>query len=192
MSAVAAAKRAAPTARPSALDVFIARAEARALLWQAGELDLHTAVDELWADAKRDGLVAKLGPDKVQELLANAFAPVRDDLAEEEIAAIPAISSADKTFAELCRAADARHADEPLDPDVARMRRLLSDDVSLERAQGELSSDDIPRATLKAADYLFRLGDMARWRKWFDRHSAPERAAILQHLERRNRKRGAS
>src|SRR5437660_8551177 len=116
-----AAARASPNA-PIALDVFIVRAEARAMLWDAGELDLHTAVDELWADAKRDGLVAKLGSDKVQELLANAFAPVRDDLAEEEIAAIPAISSADETFAELCRAADARHADEPLASDIARAR----------------------------------------------------------------------
>jgi hypothetical protein len=58
--------------------VFVARAEARALLWAAGEIDLHTAVDELWADAERDGLVAKLGIDKMQRLLADAFAPERD------------------------------------------------------------------------------------------------------------------
>jgi hypothetical protein len=41
-----------------AVAVFIARAEARALLWAAGEIDLHTAVDELWADAVRDGTTA--------------------------------------------------------------------------------------------------------------------------------------
>ncbi len=54
----AARKRAEPAARPSPLEVFIARAEARALLWQAGEFDLHEAVDELQAAAERDGLVA--------------------------------------------------------------------------------------------------------------------------------------
>jgi hypothetical protein len=76
----AAAARASPAARPSALAVFIARAEARAILWAAGEISLHDAVDQLWADAVRDGLVAKLGPDEVQRLLADAFAPQRDDL----------------------------------------------------------------------------------------------------------------
>ena len=42
--------------RPSSLAVFIARCEARALLWQAGGLDLHAAVDELQAVAVRDDL----------------------------------------------------------------------------------------------------------------------------------------
>jgi hypothetical protein len=40
-------------ARPSVLDVFIAHAEARALLWQACEIDLHEAVDELQVAAER-------------------------------------------------------------------------------------------------------------------------------------------
>jgi hypothetical protein len=39
--------------RPSPLAVFVARAEARALLWEEGELDLHDAVDELQAAAVR-------------------------------------------------------------------------------------------------------------------------------------------
>ena len=47
-----AAARASPNA-PIALDVFIVRAEARAMLWDAGELDLHTAVDELWERKNR-------------------------------------------------------------------------------------------------------------------------------------------
>ena len=45
-------------ARPSPLAVFIARAEARALLWQAGEFDLAEAVDALQASAVRDELIA--------------------------------------------------------------------------------------------------------------------------------------
>jgi hypothetical protein len=68
-------------ARVDALAVFHARAEARALLWQAGEIDLHDAVDVLQADAERDGLVAAIGQDEVQRIMSAAFATVRDDLA---------------------------------------------------------------------------------------------------------------
>ena len=76
----AARKRAEPAARPSALEVFIAHAGARALLWQAGEIELHEAVDGLQAAAVRDGLVDQLGQDEVQCLMAEAFGAVRDDL----------------------------------------------------------------------------------------------------------------
>jgi hypothetical protein len=75
MTAAAAAAIADP-ARPSALAVFIARVEARALLWQAGEFDLHEAVDELQAAAERDGLVAELGQDAVQAIMARSFSKV--------------------------------------------------------------------------------------------------------------------
>lgn len=107
----AAARKVNGAARPSALAVFTARCEARALLWKDGELDLHQAVDELWASAVRDGLVGELGTDKVQSLLADAFAPMRDDLLElQEIEAEPE-DTADydgSTFAQACRAADER------------------------------------------------------------------------------------
>jgi hypothetical protein len=72
---IAAARK--PAARLSAVAVFVARAEARALLWQAGEFDLHEAVDELQAAAERDGLVAELGQDRVQAIIAEAFAKMR-------------------------------------------------------------------------------------------------------------------
>jgi hypothetical protein len=60
-------------ALPSPLEVFVARAEARAILYAACELDLHEAVDELQAAAVRTGLVAELGQDAVQHILADAF-----------------------------------------------------------------------------------------------------------------------
>jgi hypothetical protein len=66
-----------PAARPSALEIFIARCEARAVLWAAGELSLHDAVDVLQADAVRDGLVAEIGQDAVQAIMAKAFEAVR-------------------------------------------------------------------------------------------------------------------
>ena len=61
----------------SPADIFIARAEARALLWQAGEFDLHEAVDVLQAAAETSGLVAELGQDAVQAIIAEAFEVVR-------------------------------------------------------------------------------------------------------------------
>jgi hypothetical protein len=67
-------------ARPSTVEIFTARAEARALLWQAGEFDLHHAVDELQAAAERDGLVEQLGQDGVQQIMAKAFTVVREHL----------------------------------------------------------------------------------------------------------------
>jgi hypothetical protein len=61
------------------LTAFTARAEARALLWQANEFDLHEAVDVLQRDAERTGLVDAIGQDRVQALLAKAFQKVRDE-----------------------------------------------------------------------------------------------------------------
>jgi hypothetical protein len=171
--------------------VFIARAEARAVLWAAGEMTLHDAIDELWAAAVRDGLVAKHGTDHVQRILADAFAPIRDDLprdkddapdlVEEETPAVSAALSTptddgydglSSTFTAACRKADAQHC--------ARQKEN----------RDHVSPRGVPVATLRAAEYLLQLGDLERWRKWFDAHSAQERAAILQHLEQRKRRRG--
>jgi hypothetical protein len=186
--------RAYPAAQPSTVEVFVARAEARAMLWAAGELDLHTAVDELWAAAVRDGLVDRLGADEVQRLLADAFAPLRTDLpchedvvpdliGEDEtqddvdIANVSQNSTDDdyeglpRTFAKLCREADEKQArkSEP----TARARRLL---------------DDVAPATLRAANFLIQQKDPARLRAWFAKHTAAERAAILRYLEQKARR----
>ena len=66
------------SAAPGSLKVFVGRAEARALLYAVSELTLHEAVDELQLAAERDGLVAKLGQDEIQRIMAAAFAHVRD------------------------------------------------------------------------------------------------------------------
>lgn len=69
---------------PNPIDVFRARCEARALLWQAGEFgdpddprSLHTAVDALVYPAV-DASFA-LGSDAVQAIMAAAFEAVRDE-----------------------------------------------------------------------------------------------------------------
>jgi hypothetical protein len=67
-----------PAVRLSALAVFVARGEARAMLWQCGELTLHEAIDELQVAAERDGLIAELGQDAVQAIIAEAFHPIRE------------------------------------------------------------------------------------------------------------------
>jgi hypothetical protein len=60
------------------VDAFRARAEARAMLYGAGEYTLIEAVDQLQIDAERTGLVALIGPDRVQEILSTAFAPHKE------------------------------------------------------------------------------------------------------------------
>ena len=62
--------------RVDPVDVFIERAGARAYLWSIGDLE---AVDVLQADAERDGLVERIGQDGVQEIIAAAFRPLRED-----------------------------------------------------------------------------------------------------------------
>jgi hypothetical protein len=60
-------------ARPTALEVFIIHCWARARLWAEGELSLHEAVDVLQELAERAGLVALIGQDAVQAILAAEF-----------------------------------------------------------------------------------------------------------------------
>jgi hypothetical protein len=57
--------------------VFTARAEARAILYGACVMDLHTAVDGLWASAEAERLLDEVGADALQAILATAFGAVR-------------------------------------------------------------------------------------------------------------------
>jgi hypothetical protein len=143
------------------LIVLTSRALARATLWQAGDLDLHEAVDMLQAAAVRDGLVAKLGQDRVQEMMAAAFAAVRDDLLKfEDI-------EAELTFADGAQsepgwrdAAVDYHKDRSVRVSVtsytadqlARLRELMADNVTLERAWHEINhpADRAAASTVEA------------------------------------------
>ena len=168
----AAARKLAP--RPSSLAVFIARAEARALLWQAGEFDLHEAVDELQAAAVRDGLVAELGQDAVVEIIAQAFAPVRDEHyggAENG----PTCAIADPLVVGLKVCADTKHH-------LSKWERRKAQAAAADETQARKPLG-ATIATLKAAEYLVQQGDAERFRNWLDRHSADERATVRKHLE---------
>jgi hypothetical protein len=98
----------------SPLDALTARAEARAALWANNAISLHEAIDQLWHDAEASGLAAELGTDRLQELLANIFAPVRDDLVSDRNDVDFDENGGDEyeglstTFAKLCREADER------------------------------------------------------------------------------------
>ena len=52
---------------------------------RGGELELQEAVDELQFAAVRDGLVRKLGQDRVQQIISDAFYPVREALGDFDI-----------------------------------------------------------------------------------------------------------
>ena len=66
----------AATNRVPLVDAFRLRAWARSYLVCAGERSFHDAVDKLQADAEAQGLVAAIGQDAVQAILAEGFAEV--------------------------------------------------------------------------------------------------------------------
>jgi hypothetical protein len=93
----------------------------------------------------------------------------------------PPPSSALSPLAVLVARAEAR---------LARLRELMPDTVSLERAAYEIAAAhraerSIADATLAAAKHLMRTKDAEQLQAWLARRSAPERAAILQQLEQR-------
>ena len=154
------------SAAPGPLEVFVARAEARALLYAAGEVTLHEAVDELQLAAERDGLLAKLGQDEIQRIMAAAFARVRD-------ARNVGPPFRDKLRIEFrCRniwdapgwreAAPQYRANRPSPPDrqtIERARRLLDDNVSLERAWHEINARPGRAAQTTVEALMFSLRD---------------------------------
>jgi hypothetical protein len=66
-----------PASSPDPIEVFAEQCAARALLFANGVLSLHVAVDELQASAERNGLVGRIGQDRVQAIMGAAFAAVR-------------------------------------------------------------------------------------------------------------------
>jgi hypothetical protein len=172
---------------PTPLAVLIARAEARALLWQAGAFDFNTAVDELEAEAEVSGLLAAIGQDEVEAIVAAVFAAVSDD---GEPAAVDGWT---KAAAEYRAERGKQTLIVETEPErLARLRELMSDAASLERAAYEIAAArraerEVANATLTTAEHLIGIGDAERLRAWLARRSARERAAILRHIEQRKK-----
>jgi hypothetical protein len=69
------------------------------------------------------------------------------------------INNMDDTFERACREADRKTAARSQDPRLTRLRRLLEDDVSLERTQHEIMrARPAPEATVDALVYSLRRG----------------------------------
>jgi hypothetical protein len=62
------------SAKPDPLDVFLARAEARAHLVAAGLYTLQESVDTLQESAAAQGLLKQYGQDEIQRILSESFA----------------------------------------------------------------------------------------------------------------------
>src|SRR5262249_60259100 len=134
-------------ARADPVEVFRLRCASRAKLWHTGQIDLHTAVDELQHSAEASGLIDPIGQNAVQGLMVEAFAPLRDDLLKfEDIEPEP-------TFAKLCREADEKQRRKLPDPRLERLRRLMDNDLSIERAWHEINHPT-DRAAASAVEAL--------------------------------------
>jgi hypothetical protein len=168
---------------PDAFVVFVARAEARALLWRADELALADAVDDLLLAADFDGLTAKVGEGALQAIVAWAFACVCDGEGSEPPLDAWSAPSWREAALEYQRE---RCAVGKIELErLARLRALLANNVSLERAWHELNeAPHVAAATLEAAEHLMRAGNAERLQAWLGRQTASARAAILHHLQR--------
>jgi hypothetical protein len=68
-------------------------------------------------------------------------------------------NSMEDTFERACRQAGRKAASRPQDPRILRARRLLADDISLERAYGEIMRDrPAPKAMVDALVFSLRRG----------------------------------
>jgi hypothetical protein len=143
--------------------VFRLRCASRAKLWHTGQIDLHSAADELQHSAEASGLIDAIGQEAVQGLMVEAFAPLRDALPRAEKKKPPAKDEYDglsSTFAKLCREADEKQRRKLPDPRLERLRRLMDDDMSIERACDEINhpTDRAAASTIEALMFSLRDG----------------------------------
>src|SRR5262249_45708684 len=152
--------------RADPVEVFQLRCSSRAKLWHAGEIDLHIAVDELQHAAEASGLIEAIGQDAVQALMVEAFAPLRDDLnrPHEDVVFEPIVDApwSARSWRDAAidyhEARDGRASIVSYTPDeLARLRGLMADHVSIERADREIKAERLRRevaiATLRTAEF---------------------------------------
>lgn len=179
-----------PIARPAAVEVFRLRCISRARLWASGEIDLDVAVDELQESAVASGLVELVGQDEVQFIMAEAFGAVRDDLRPSGSELADDAWSAPswrEAASDYHKERAGRTLIVEIEPDrLARLRELMADDVSLERAYAELSKPaGVAGSTLEAAEYVASKLNPKHFRDWLARYGVREQEQILKHLKRK-------
>jgi hypothetical protein len=142
MTSAATTLRPKPNKVPAPMDALALRAWARAYLWDAGEIkSVPEAVDPLQTFAVESGLVAEIGQDAVQKILADAFMPYRSEAPSADDTALfcdicccaPSFTAG---FCNLCR------------EDEARRQALAPAPKSEERPT--------PRTTIEAIMYCVR------------------------------------
>jgi hypothetical protein len=134
------------------LHAFIERANARAYLWSIGKYELHEAVDQLEADARRDGLNERIGIDGVQQILAEAFRQYRDGAVDSEPSTNVGKSKPQISFGALWDRLD--------DP----------------------RSRPMPQSTIEAFRYVVRQSNPEALRAWLARRRPDERVALRKML----------
>jgi hypothetical protein len=148
---------------PSALEVFLARAEGRAHLYAAGELDLHQAVDVLQDAAERTGLVTLIGQDAVQAMMADAF-QITQPVHESEALARPSTEPCDLVSQRgVASAAELQRAND--------------------RTLAERFRHSLPASTVDALHYAIAQKDPQRLRQFITGRSTQERKQIRAHLQ---------
>ena len=159
------------------LVAFSARCEARAILVAAGELTLHEAVDGLQEVAELDGLIDRLGQDRIQEIMGAAFDPGVDyvegdlddhgDLDDQGEVCCETCGTAPCTnpsFCAACRRTDRR---------LRRQREQA-------KTQHEKPRPVLAQSTIDAFKYLLREGDAKKVRDWLARRAPDEIEALTQ------------
>jgi hypothetical protein len=168
-------KRKAPRAA-DALEVFRVRAEARAHLYAAGELDLIAAVDVLQDAAIATGLRDQIGQDGAQAIIAAAFASSLDEV---------------NLAAQRLDAAAATYDDNPDDDHAGLTHSFARLSTALHVEHNSSSSSPgaavfhTAASTLTAAEYLIKQNDPARIRAWLAHRSIREVEAIWQHIKQK-------
>jgi hypothetical protein len=122
--------------RVDLVEAFRAQCEARVYLVDQLEMDLHEAVDGLQAAAVATGLVDQVGVDGVQAIMSDAFV--------EGIADESPMSWDSAGWKDAAREYHEARGDRPavieIDADrLNRLRRLLDNNVSIDRAWAELN-----------------------------------------------------
>jgi hypothetical protein len=144
--------------------VYRARCEARALLHVSGQLSLQEAVDELQACAEQSGLVAAIGQDRAQEIMAYAFHAV--DFLDDELS-------------EACEREIMLGA-------VALVRRWEEADGMRKPGPPTRAAPYLtPQSTIDAFWYVVSLDDPEYLKRWFAQHPL-DVPALLKLYERRN------
>ena len=69
--------------KPTPLQVFKARAEARAILYRAGDFTFEEATEPLYAYAIESGLIADLGMQYITDIIDGEFGELEPELEVE-------------------------------------------------------------------------------------------------------------